>query len=919
MGLAAFSLSWGSCVFAAPVSRGKVVDENGKPLAGATVLLGQGEFESSFKISATLASDKSGTFALPPGANKNSQQWIWAWRSGRAIASSFALTKAPVLVLRPTHSARVRLIDTSGKPVKGALLSLTGRFRSEGNGQERAYLPVSEEKWPFPFQTRSDAQGRAVVPFGASGDLVMMKVERAGFQTIGLRQNVPDENDLTVRLVPEARLHGRLIRGATGQPLEAKVELSGQTESSSDARGRFELSGLDETSGYLRLKGDDLVLPLRTWKTRRGQSFDVGDIKATPGCLVSGRALGSGNKPLAGVYVFAMVRPVQASQNEFAANTFKMLHTDAAGRFQLRLPSGRFELNAYDNTGQGNASKIIQATEGAHLTEDLNIAAPKVRRTIRYSPTQGGSSRAGLERVEYLSGEVINSQTKQPVPGAQVQAYGNGQLLQSAKCNDKGLFALGTFATTGSDLPRNYLLVVQAPGLVGTPTVVEPTREKPISLSVSPGKPLALKLTSSDGKPIEGVAVTITGFTSRPGEPKIAPNLVLPTGALQAQSDASGTAVFPALPEGGFVELKTAAHEGFATDIFSVALPGTPGKTHQLARETVVTGRVMLGTDRPFSAPGLRVKAQSWSYPWSDYENWRMSNIAPDGSFQINNVPSIESLGEPSYGLNLDLENLSYGQEREVAPGVKVAYVNGWNMMVTLDHNGRTQRWISFVEASARGLTYTEGSHLQHDMVLQPLALLKGQLPANLLHQGRRDVWYRPPLSIYGDWRVSADSQGRFEIPVTLGDVMVNFPDGARLIKGLKAHEVRVVDLNALKPGARAPRGSSSRSYQMREITIRVLGPDGATIPRPRLVWKNRGRGFFPFGDNLSPQMDGTVSLWGNESGSPIELSSPDLDQPVSLVPKAGQTHFTIRFNRVPASVPPDPSTVPAAKRRAIS
>ncbi len=914
LGFAALSLGfWTSCAFAAPVSRGKVVDENGKPLAGATVVLGKGDYDSDFKISATLASDKSGTFALPPNADKNNPTWIGAWSPNRAIATSFSSAKTP-LVLRPTHNVRVRLVDLSGKPVKGALLSLTGRYPTNRRGQERAYLPVIEEKWPLPFQTRSDAQGRALVPFGASGDLVLMKVERAGFQTIALRQNVPDENDLTVRLVPEARLRGRLIRGATGQPLSGKIELSGQSDSS-DASGRFTLTGLDETSSYLRLKSDDLVLPLRMWQTRRGQGLDVGDIKATPGCLVSGRVLRQG-KPLASAYVTVQSQSTSAAGG-FDRRPFQTLRTDAKGAFQLRLPAGAFTLNAFDNTGRGNVIKPIQATEGAHLKVDLMISSPNVGRTIRYSSSHG--SKAGAERVEYLSGEVINSQTKQPVVGAQVQAYGNGQLLHSAKTNDKGLFALGNFATTGPDLPRDYVLVVQAPGLVGMPTVVEPTREKPISLAVSSGIPLALQLLSSEGKPIAGVGVTITGFTAAPGLSKMAPNLVLPPGALQGQSDAEGKVVFPSLPESGSVELKTAAHAGFATDIFSVALSGTGEKTHQLARETVVTGRVMLGTERPFSAPGLRVKAQSWSYPWAEYENWRMGNIAPDGSFQISNVPSLESLGEPSYGINLDLQDLGYGQEREVAPGVKVAYVNGWNMMVTLDHNGRTERWISFVEARERGLKYSEGARLKHDMVLQPLALLRGQLPANLVQRGRRDIWYRPPLSIYGDWRVSADSEGRFEIPVPVGNVTVNFPDGARTLTGLKAHEVRVVDFQALKPKALDPRRAMPRSYGVREITIRVLGPDGATIPRPRLVWKNPGRNFVRVNDAFFSQMDGTVSLWGAESNAPIDLSSPDLDKPVRLVPKAGQTHFTIRFNRVPKAVPPDPYTMSVAKRRAVS
>lgn len=403
------------------------------------------------------------------------------------------------------------------------------------------------------------------------------------------------------------------------------------------------------------------------------------------------------------------------------------------------------------------------------------------------------------ERVEYLIGAVVNAHTKKPVAYASVQAFGNGRVMATAVASAKGLFALGPLPVEGANLPDSYLVTAKATGFFGVSVTVEPTREKSISLSLSQGKPLSVHLVDSDGQPAKGVRVTVKSFEAEKGKGnRVEASSLSDPNQLQAQSDDMGVALFPSLPESGVVELRTSAASGFSGDIFFVTLP-SDDKPHRLPRESIAKGHVLLGKDRPLYVPGLQVKAQGWTYPWSDYEQWRIGKIAPDGSFELDNLPALESLNEPTYGLNLDMPGLGYGEEKEFAPGVKVGYVGGWNLMVTITKDGHTERWISYVEALDGGLKYAEGAHFDHDMVLEPLALLKGQLPASVLKKGR-EVSYNPPRSIYGSWSVSADEQGRFEIPVTIGETKVSFPDGERTFAELKAQEVRVVDFATALP-----------------------------------------------------------------------------------------------------------------------
>lgn len=908
----------------APMSpRVEIVDAKGQAIKNANVVVGGWDAKNEYKVLATF---KAGAkVKLPALSSGTKRGWILASTPGKTIEQEFwtPTTRVVRLVLHPSQSVRLRFVDVKNAPLNGVSVRLIGRYQRHNSGSRSyLYLPKSIDKLPFPLQTRSDAQGWTPVQFGRKNDTVVLWVEKAGFQSIPVNMSVSDEEGLTVRLVPESRISGQIIRGDSGKPLKnAHVEFTASSSSlpnasDTNAQGHFLISGIDETLGFVRLKDDKLVLPARVWTTKRGETLKLGNLKATPGCVVTGTVSRADKKPLMGE-LSVWLQPQTPNKTANGSRPYKALSLGEKGEFSLRLPPGRFVFRSSSWQGQQlTVEKTFQATEGGSAQIHMVLKKSDSRSIQRRRLAQ---ARLQAERQEYLTGEIVDRESGKPVPGVRVRAYGNGQEVASNRSNSNGLFALGPLPIVGQSMPSFYTVIADAQDGASAPTIVAATSEKNIKLTLEKGKPLEVRAVTNDGKPVEGVTVSVRGFRfseveSGRGMMDIVGHVPFFKPGAQAQTDANGIAVLPGLPSSGFVELKTFGKE-FADGIYSVALTRTEPAKLQLVRPTVIRGRVTLAGGRPVPAPGLNVKMQGFSYPWGEQKQWRTSAIGKDGSYEIGNVPSLEHIGEDTYCINIDAPGIDMNREREVAPGVSLSYVNGWNLLLTIKKDGKKERWIAFVEAGGKGLRFKEGEQVNHDIEFQPLAVLKGTLPKVKLPQGRtgfrrRSISYQDPRSIYGSWGFRADAQGKFEILVPVGSVTVNFPDGNRKFSDLKPHEVRVVDWAAQpKISTASPRTSTRRSgssYQ--DIQVRVLGPDGVTVPRPsikcRLIGDRTQQLYMPF----SGEMDGTMRLLIFGPGpNQLEITSLFLDKPLVLTTTTSQTFLSVRLSRVPNQVPPDP------------
>ena len=107
--------------------------------------------------------------------------------------------------------------------------------------------------------------------------------------------------------------------------------------------------------------------------------------------------------------------------------------------------------------------------------------------------------------------------------------------------------------------------------------------------------------------------------------------------------------------------------------------------------------------------------------------------------------------------------------------------------MLTIQRDGKVERWINYIAGPDNGLTFPEGSDVRHDVVFEPMALVSGQT------EPLAQISYRNPRSLYSNWRQQADAQGRFEVPVPTGEVKLDVNGQVYDLKDLKAHESRAL------------------------------------------------------------------------------------------------------------------------------
>lgn len=430
-----------------------------------------------------------------------------------------------------------------------------------------------------------------------------------------------------------------------------------------------------------------------------------------------------------------------------------------------------------------------------------------------------------------ITGHVNDARTGRPSTSAVVSVYWHNEEVGHARPDENGDFAVNNLppAQPHSGL---FVLVARLPSPVafGPPlaapamAAVAPGTKQPVTLTLTELVPLWVKVTTTAGKPLAGARVTVAklwipsarawpheqlswpdsnpattaedGTATVIGLPGPLPAAVLDKATPTNRAQAGPATTVQAQPA-HTIEAQLVAHKvDFADNVVIVKSPQTAEVSIPLPRETIITGTLMLGDERPLGVPQWRMKMQGWGFLWGEYDQWRMCNLNRKGNYEIDNVPSLDILKEPTYSMNLDLDGVEHP-----TPDISASYVpprQGWNVLVTIQRNGQTERWIAYVEAMNSGVKYTEGEQVHHDLHLQPMALLKGKL--QLKGKPPLRISYHDPRSIYGDWSATPAADGSFELPVPVGDVTLKVGNHTMTVTGLKPHEVRAVQVPLTAP-----------------------------------------------------------------------------------------------------------------------
>ncbi|HKO58766.1 MAG TPA: carboxypeptidase regulatory-like domain-containing protein [Thermoanaerobaculia bacterium] len=449
-----FSILLAPAAFAA--ISGNVIDEQGAPIAGATIkafpsesyaeLYERLKSEKPERTPITTAqSDANGTFRIDTA-------------------------RTPVVILTFTAPSRTPLsFDAAdGEDVGAVLLRKTAvrKGRITMNGKPVANAVIGSRAG---FITRSDASGAFEVPEPSAGDRWFAWHPESGVDEVPFRSP-----SLEMKVQPGITVRGRVV-GPDGKPVaHAALDVGGTMYGQSAEDGTFTLQQVyPGWTAIVARNGDRVGLVLRSAKPPY-------EIRLRPGASLTGAIRDAKTQaPVGGV------RLTLATEQESQYTL-----TDAKGNFTFpAMPAAQYRLIAWHPAYVVNAPEV-ELREGRRESRTLN-ATPYAR----------------------ISGTVTDEDRK-PVAAATVSArsfaFGGGS-TRNAVTNRAGEFTIRA-ATLGPP----PTLEASKEGYATTTTSVtvgEGETKSGVALRLTRGAPLKLTVVDPDRVPMPGVTVSFFRVT----------------------------------------------------------------------------------------------------------------------------------------------------------------------------------------------------------------------------------------------------------------------------------------------------------------------------------------------------------------------------------------------------------------------
>ncbi len=327
---------------------GSVVDEQGQPVAGATVIFHRsaGRPRSEQLADPRTLTDTAGRFRLAvPKARWNNAGTLWVHRPGLALACVEAWEESPrSLVLKKPRPRTLTIESPDGKPIAGAKVSpeavvfVTGHIRLTATpplmlSESLAATTGADGKVTFDCIARLDQLDAVYVSAPSIGRQILLVADEPRYSL--------DWTAATIRLKATSRLTGT-VKTATGQPgVAAQIEIYSRTQGWLSAspvefdRGPVHTAadGSFQTPDNLLVgftyralvRAPGMEPALSGWITIGEKPHVLPPLVLRPLGKKSGRVVDRQGKPVAGVEVF------QSGDGPERTSTV----TDGAGRFTL--------------------------------------------------------------------------------------------------------------------------------------------------------------------------------------------------------------------------------------------------------------------------------------------------------------------------------------------------------------------------------------------------------------------------------------------------------------------------------------------------------------------------------------------------------------------------------------------------------
>ena len=446
-------------VAAQPMTRGTVT-ANGKPLAGATVIV---RFAGAESIALT---DAGGHYALPDPKRLPSR----------------VLVRHPGLA--PVARELGPLMSQSADVSMGVGLVLTGRVVTEEAPVANAIIEV--DNLPLATTGADGTFSIEHVPAGARNI-----VARAG-ASVAMRQ-LGNEHNLVLRLSKAVTVAGSVRDLKSGSPIAgaevtAAAPRFGDTEHGvwviTDEKGNFAIHGLAGGETELTAIHPSYATPRITLNLQAGRAVRK-VLYGSQLARITGSVVDERSRPIAGVSVTA--RPMGGGDMLWTPGLSRMVLTNG-----VTAPNGRFlVLTADEGNVQIDAAKAGLPPAGSAA---LRIAAGARVAGVTITMPQG----------VVLRGRVTGSEAK-PIPGAGVSV--SGDLVRT---KDDGMFAMRVLEGT-------YDVAVSAAGYAPRSVRAQASaNSRPLEIALEPGVAVSGRVTRG-GQPVEGVNVyTISGAAGEP-------------------------------------------------------------------------------------------------------------------------------------------------------------------------------------------------------------------------------------------------------------------------------------------------------------------------------------------------------------------------------------------------------------------
>ncbi len=561
---------------------GRVLDPDGKPVAGATVYRSHPEpnpLDRGPKAAVMLTrTGPDGSFRLSPGdmkaaRDRSAQIVAMAEGFGPAFLEPAGGDAAPVLRLaRDDVPIRGRVIDIQGRPVAGATIQLVGILRPNSGTLDEWLDALKKERAAYAAQSRTlrfwsgddipalfpvvvaDREGQftlkgvgreriaallvggpgieTVFEYAATRDMPAVKVQPLERDNLPRRDVVYHGAAPDLAAGPGLEIIGTVRDKDTGKPL---VGITVQTTSpfgnpfrffktTTDARGDYRLSGLPPKNEFG--EAQELLAGAKEGPPYVPSLQQVGDTPG-PASVRKDFALSRGAWARGRVIDRSTGRPVPAELNYFILEdnphvkdypgygTLRFLRpfrTDENGEFQIAVIPGRGILGAWAagpyRIGAGlenikgrdpRGLEVVNARPNGIIPANFNTL-------IEIDPKPGEESVTvdiGLDRGRTLKGKLVGPDGE-PVAGALMLGAEDYYQRWSERPLPTAEFEVHAL---GTQRKRGLLFYHEAKHLAGA-YVVKPDEAGPLTVKLEPCGTLSGRLVDRGGLPQAGALLT---------------------------------------------------------------------------------------------------------------------------------------------------------------------------------------------------------------------------------------------------------------------------------------------------------------------------------------------------------------------------------------------------------------------------